>query len=206
MPEPELDELARKVDTAIAAERGVVARVRAWSRLSRFAMVALLIGVIAMMTGTLSPRSDMNTMPRWRLVAVIGVYVVIALAAVWHALRPLWLRRLSPWVSRLLVCAGLVIPFVHALLPELPTHEAHISSCLANGTLLGLSVLLLARAVDRGGHRGTDEALLAAAGGGVGGVMALHLQCPINHVEHLLTAHAPVPLLLLGLYWVLRRT
>jgi hypothetical protein len=203
----QLAAIEERLTADLAAEHGVVAEVRALSRLARVGLFGLIVGVTVVLVGALRPRADLDVVPAWRLWAIIGAYVALALLAAWHALRPLWLPRVSPWLTRGLVLLALAAPFALALLPELPTvGEPRLGSCLMNGTLLGVSVLLLARGLDRGGHRGTDEALLAAAGAGLSAVTALHVECHVNFTRHLLLAHAPVPLMLLAAYWLLRRT
>jgi flagellar biosynthesis protein FliQ len=205
--DPELRRLRDRVEADVARERGPVALLRALPRLWRFALFALIVGVIVALVRMWVPRADLALVPAPRLWAIVAIYGLVAAAAAWHALRPIWLPRASPWITRAIVAVALLAPFATALLPELTTHHAPAaSSCFLNGGLLGLSVLLFARALDRGGHRGTDEALLGAAGAGLAGVMTLHMECPINFTHHLLVAHAPVPVVLLAIYGLLRRT
>jgi hypothetical protein len=59
-----------------------------------------------------------------------------------------------------------------------------------------MAIVLLARAIGRGGGRSMDEALLAAVAGGLAGLLGLHFECPINFRMHLLLGHVPVPIVL----------
>jgi hypothetical protein len=66
-------------------------------------------------------------------------------------------------------------------------------------------VLLLLRLADRSGRTQLDGVLLAAVLGGMAGVSALHLECPINYPLHLIVGHAVVPLLFIGVSrWLAR--
>ncbi len=192
----------------IADERGAHAAVRAWPRLLRFALVALVLAALAAFFWTLLLRADHASYPRVRFLVLGSSYALVALAAAWHALRPIWLPPAPRWLVRATLIVGLALPFVAVLLPELPSaarltptlehHARWTTVCWSVGGLSGLAVLLLARALDRGGHRGTDHALFAALAAGMASVGAGHLECAVNFPLHLLLGHALVPLVFLG--------
>jgi hypothetical protein len=213
--QPDLDRLLAAVEGDIAEERGPVASVRTWPRAARFALVAMAMAAVWAFFHGVMGRMDLPHYPPGRFWALFALWATVALGAAWHALRPIWMPPAPTWVTRGLLVVGLLVPVIMVVLPAVPTQPGVATAfamgrwayyCLANGTISGLAVLLLARAVSRGGHRGTDEALLASVGAGLAGVASLHLECPANYPLHLLTGHVPVPLLLLLLYRFARRT
>ncbi len=188
------------------AESGPLARVREMPRALRFLMLAALMGLEALFMVTYLRRADWATYPVWRMVAIAGTFAAVALALGWLALRPLYLRPLSPGVERAIFGAALVLPFLTALLPVLPTikisfftYPGFTFRCFAYASCLALFVILLGRILDRGGHVGRVVSLSASVAGAYTGLLCLQLECPVNDPIHPVTGHATVPLgLLLG--------
>lgn len=185
----------------IAAEKGVVARLRSLARPSRFGLLMLLVAVEAALFWIFLRRSDLGTYPKARMAVAVGGYGGLLIAAGWLALRPLYLPD-RPGFRRVIVAVGLVLPFVLALLPEVPTardgttedHMRWATFCFLDGTLVAAAVLVMGRLLDRGG----PGASLAALAAGMAGALMLHLHCPINYPVHLLVGHATVPAVALG--------
>jgi hypothetical protein len=209
------DEMLRALQDRVAAdladerERSTRATMRSWSRPARLAVVAAAIAVVAGIFVLFLARADLPLYPGLRFGFLAGGYAAMALVAAWHSLRPLWLPPAPRATIAALFVAAIALPFVAALLPELPTYSKHAPSvhmhvrwmfgCWATGSAAGLVVLLVARALDRGDHRGRDPALLAALAASMVGLLALHVECTINFRIHLMIAHATLPLLFLGL-------
>jgi hypothetical protein len=195
----------RDVQELIAADRGALARLRAWPRGARFALLAAAVALEAAFFAIWFLRDDLAHYPRGRMVVLCAGYAGLALFAGWHALRPIYLPP-ARWASRLVLAAGLVWPLVVAALPEVPTtthepftsHPANAYYCIVDGGGLAIALLLLARALDRGGHGVTDHALAAAVAAGAAGLFGLQLQCPFNYPLHLLLGHATIPALFLA--------
>lgn len=194
----------REIAALIAADRGVVPSLRAWPRWARLGLVAGALGVEAAFFAIWLLREDFASYPVARMVALLAGYTALALFASWHALRPLWLPP-APWASRVVVAVGILWPLAVACLPEVPTtthepfsHPANAYYCVVDGGGLAIALLLLARALDRGGHGFGDHALAAAIAAGAAGLLGLQLQCPFNYPLHLVLGHATIPALFLA--------
>jgi hypothetical protein len=207
-PAIDLAALVAATEGALARERGPLAWLRARSRPERAALVVLAMALaVGVFVRVLHLRADWGSYPAPQLGIVLGGLGALALAATWHALRPLYL---PPAPARLLLALGIAAPIVAALLPEQPTtvplahgFAASALACFALGSVLALAVFLAARAL----ARDRLGALAAAVGAGLAGVLGLVLHCPNNAPGHLLLGHAAVPiaLVLLGQAAALRR-
>ncbi|HKA89337.1 MAG TPA: hypothetical protein VKE22_16835 [Haliangiales bacterium] len=204
----DLAALEQRLADDVAADRGIVGALRALPRPARFGLVAVLIGLEVLFFYGLMRRGDMDVYPAARMAAILAAYGLLALAAAWVAFRPLHLPPSPAWVPRALVAIGLFLPVAIALLPEVPTtafkpgYSVAVLAfkCFSHGGALAAAVIFAARALDRAGHGGAIPAALAAIAGGAAGVLALQLECPINHSIHLLTGHATVPAGMLLIY------
>ncbi len=205
--------LEQRVAADVGADRGLVGALRALPRAVRLGLVVVLIGLEAMFFYGLMRRGDMDVYPSARMAAVLAAYGLLAIAASWCAFRPLYLAPGPSWVPSSLVAVGLLLPVLIALLPEVPTTAFKPGysvvvlafKCFTHGGALAVAVIFAARALDRGGHAGAVPAALAAVAGGTAGVLALQLECPINHSIHLLTGHATLPVGMLLMYWLSRK-
>ncbi len=205
-------------------EAGVLATLRSWSRARRLRLVALALVALAAYVAAFHLREDFAVYPGERFFALAGAYASMALVGAWHALRPLWLPPLPRWLLGATFAAALLVPLVAAFLPELPTvtsyasyascasckpsprqHAAWTFLCWAVGGAAGLAVLLVTRALDRGEHRQRDHAFFAALAASMAGLLALHIECPLNLPRHLLLAHATLPAVFLLVARVLWR-
>jgi hypothetical protein len=208
----ELGLLEARVLSEIAAEKGWLTRLRERPRLVRMAPLIVLLALEALFMATYLRRGDWSTYPPGRLAVTAGGYAVIALGLAWLALRPLYLRPVPDWARNAIVATAIALPFVIAALPGPPTmaiatftYPGFTFRCFAYGSALGLAIILLGRALDRGGHQLDFAALVAAAAGGYAGLMGLHIECPVNDPLHLLTAHATLPVGLALGSWLFRR-
>lgn len=155
-------------------------------------------------------RADLAVYPQGRLLltvaalgGLVGVALSFAIEPVHRAPRPALWR----WAWLL---SALGVPFAIAAAPI--AHLGHAASfagigddlwpkattCLVLGALAALPVLVVLRSIDRREHAASSRALVAAAGAGAAGNLALSLHCPITSPLHLLCGHA-----LLGVIFVL---
>ena len=196
----------RDLEPLLDRERGLRARLRGLSRQARLALVAALFAAFALAVFALYPRHDLAIFPLARLLGGLGGFTVLALLAVWHAMRPLYRPPAPRWVSVAVLGAGLGALGVWVALPEVPTvgvpdpHSPRwMVHCLILGAVAGAALVWMARALDRGGRTGMDMALYGAAFGGLSANVGLLLFCPINAPIHLLLGHAMVPIALIVL-------
>jgi hypothetical protein len=196
----------RDLEPLLARERGLRARLQGLSRPARLGLLTALLAAVALAVFALYPRKDLTVFPQARLLGALGGFTVLALLAGWHALRPLYRPPAPGWISVAVLGAGLGALGVWAALPEVPTvgvpdprSPRWMIHCLVLGAIAGLAIVLLARALDRGGRTGMDMALYGAAFGGLSANVGLVLFCPINEPIHLLLGHAMVPIALIGL-------
>jgi hypothetical protein len=199
-PAPELDAAALaalegNVLGAVAADRGVLADLRARPRGVRLALVVTLALCEAALVFLALRRGDWDAYPRARMLIVLAAGALVAGVAAGAALRPLYLPAPGGGAWGLALIAVLALPFAFAALPApvaAPAMAAPALPCLALGSGLALAVLLVLRLVDRGGS-GLAQVAAAVAGGYVG-LVGLQLHCPIGEPWHLVSAHAVIPL------------
>jgi hypothetical protein len=197
----DLAELEARVMARVAAERGLVATVRAWPRLGRLAPVVAVMALAAAGFYALLRRADWDAYPTWRMAATLAGTGALAVVLLWTTLRPAYLPPLSDRAARGLIAAGLLGPVVVALLPAAPM-AVHLKfsylvqgyKCFTLGGGVSLLVYLLARCMDRAGHQNPRSGIIAAAAGGLTGFLALQIECPVTVPLHILTGHASIPI------------
>src|SRR5262245_46390525 len=105
----------------IRAERGPLAAVRALPRLARLSMVALAAVAMCGFFFAFYRRSDWDTYSAPRMWLTLASLFCVGLAVVWASLRPLYLRPMADGARRALIGIALLVPFVLAILPEVPS-------------------------------------------------------------------------------------
>jgi len=212
-PAPDLAVLADRVAADVQRDTGVVGALRALPRAARLGLVVAVVALEVLFFFELMRRGDFDVYPSGRMFAILAIYAALAVSAAWIALRPLYLPPGPAWAPRALLAAGVLAPIVVALLPEVPTTAIKPGysivvlafKCFSHGGALAVVLILVARALDRGGHAGTMSAGLAAVAGGIAGVLALQVECPNNYSVHLLTGHATLPVGMVVIYSLFRR-
>lgn len=207
-PEPVDDDLLAslraKVDEDVAAEVGLVAKLRALPTPQRVGLVAGVTLLFTLVSGLAMPRPDLAQYPEVRMALILGLMAALCGWALWRILRPLHLPRPSPIADRILLVLGVLAPLAFALWP-MPTmaHAEHAGSfvgramgCLAFGSALGIPVLGLAIVLRRARVDGAAVAALAGVAAGLTANLGLQLHCPIHDPAHLVVAHASLVLLL----------
>jgi hypothetical protein len=189
----ELDATYRNVKGALAREQGVVGWLRALPTEARIG-----VALVAVACTVLLPRLFVHVdrgESRWTAptAAPALVYAAILVALLWASLWPLQLTR-SRLVDFVLVGAGLAAPFG---LVDLPPGGAcgllrHIGYCFFIGTAIGWALVLLLRALDRGGHQDSMAAWLAVGVASLATNWALQFDCPETGAAHRFACHATI--------------
>lgn len=198
--EADLDALRQDVDQLLDAETGVGAELRARATGQRITIVVAAVVLLCVGVGVGTPRFELTSYPVIRMAAVLGLLGALTAVATWRLLRPLHLPPPSVTSSRLLLGAGLLIPFVIALIP---VHD-HVGGpageglgfavacfkCLGFGGATGALILALAFLMRRAAVDGAAVAALAGVAAGLTGNLTLQLHCPIVDPTHLVLGHA----------------
>ena len=203
----EMDSILKTVREAVALEVGPRAAMRSLSTPVRLALsLAALVGVAAFVA-IASPRGDLATMPKLRLLAAMTLYTGLAFASMQVALRPLSKPAGASRLGRLLVVAGLATAVGFALAPVAAGESLTktgmmfgpmVVACFGFGSMFALPLLVLGWALDRGGYLVGSRLLLAGAAAGLAGNLFLELHCDIQLPAHLLMGHTTVVVALLG--------
>lgn len=208
-----LDSMLADVKGSIVGERGGTAWLRALPTRWRQTLAAALVVAVAAVFALFSPRGDLDTYPLLAWVAVLGATAAVLLLAVYYSLLPLHRGAPRRWVVPLLVVLALLVPACSALVPGLAGLHGHddgkllagIVGCMAVGSVLGMPILLMTWALDRGAHGCLGRALLAACGAGLMGNIVLQIHCQCVRPLHVLAGHAVLVVLFVGAYGVVRR-
>lgn len=209
----DLDGLRRDLRAEVdAADRSLVARVRALATWLRRSLAALVL--VALVALTVRP-SDLVTYPPglWMLY-LASVLVLFGLCA-FVALRPVHVPALPRWQGVALGLTAVVAVVVLSVIPDLHLRTtppsvgffAHFSPCFAYGFMLGLPVYGALRLLDRGNPVGR---ILAAAAAGLAGNLVLEMRCTVGGgAVHQLFGHAGVVAFyvvgVVAFEWALRR-
>lgn len=191
--------LRARVEQDLAAEQGVVARLRALRTSHRIALIFGLAACVTVISVVATPRVDLGEFPGGRMAVTLGLLAAVTAAAAWRLLRPLHAPPPTVWASRLLLAAGVLLPCVIAWIPMShvgsdpgtgAVFAAQCSKCLAFGGVMGFPVLLVAFLARRSRVDGAAVAALAGVASGLTGNLALQVHCPITDPMHLLGGHA----------------
>lgn len=159
---------------------------------TRYAALAVAgLGGIGVVLARAGLRPDL---PEVHLLALAGLALAV-LGGVAAAALALWPMHRRPLPQRL-TGLGVFAPVVLALLPwpgvALPAPEVH-RVCLTLG-VGAMAATVLAFALLQRTHT-APRALAAGAAAGLVGFAVQTLRCPVNDLDHLLLAHAPLGLL-----------
>jgi hypothetical protein len=198
-PQPEIDALWRRVQTAIAREKGPAAWLRNLPTGWRITVAWAGATAMTVTLAVASLRVDLGVYPQARLALTVGSLALLLGVLIALSLRPLQRRDIS---TRALVFAlvALLAPFLISLFPEatlaqpVPFRDAH--DCLLLGIIGGAALMMLLRVLDRS-TSGARSLVVPAAAGGVLANLALSLHCPVVSPLHLTLIHAPIGLVLL---------
>jgi hypothetical protein len=191
--ELQLDEVRLRLRAAIAQERGLTARLRALPTQGRIG-----IAVVAVALTVVLPRllGHFNRGPSpWTAPAAAPalVYAAILIALLWSSLWPLQRTR-SRFVDVALLSACLLAPF--GLVDFAPGGACgllgHLGYCFFIGTAVGWTLVLLLRALDRGGHQDRTAAWLSVGVASLATNLALQFDCPETGAPHRLACHATI--------------
>ncbi|MEO1332195.1 MAG: hypothetical protein AAFV32_01655 [Myxococcota bacterium] len=195
------DAVFAQTQEQIGQERGVRARLRAWSTRRRFLLVATLMLGSLTAIGIFSrrPMDPMYSLERWWL--LLTVFVLTGLTLAYHALRGPD-RSPRPWLvlALMLGVAAMIEPAlpeldsIHILAPEM--FFAQATKCLIYGVINGIPVAALVALIDRRDRSLPGRLWLAGGAGGATGLAALALHCPYHGRSHLMVSHVTAAVVL----------
>ncbi|MFT5429497.1 MAG: hypothetical protein ACI9OJ_000168 [Myxococcota bacterium] len=202
------DTLAGSFDALMAdvdSERGPLGRLRERPAAERTGLGLLVVGLTIIMSWLLTPRIDLSLYPVIRLALEMSVLSIGAAAALWLALRPM--HRADPTfiVVTVALATLALFPFLAGLFPH--AHALHPASlagagtdlparafkCFVFGLVAAVPAVVVTRALQRNQAFGSRR-FAGAVVGGMAGILALSVHCPITHPVHLVAGHAPVVL------------
>ncbi len=195
--------LESRVEADLARETGALAWLRSRGRPARLAVVGTVLALDAALVLAWRPRPDLGELTHGRLAVTLGCLGALLVLAAWHAMRPLYVAPAPGWAPATLVALAVLAPVALGVLPggpavAPPTFLGPAAGCLALGAMLGGALLVIARALDRGGTTALTGAFLAAAAAGLAGNVLLCLHCPVNDPAHVVVGHAGVVVVLLA--------
>lgn len=210
-PEPEtassLSRLQQEVRGDLARETGARARLKSLPTRTRLMLALTLIVAIAAVEGTLLVRGDIHLVPMAHLSVLLAVLAVLAVAASWVALRPLFRGALPRWLELGLLGLCLAVPVGLSFMQPETGHAVALGNsgfgrCLVHGLTLAALVWLGFRALDRQSLGAGLGALTAGMAGAVVATLGLQLHCAIPTARHWLLGHAGVGAVVLVVLWI----
>lgn len=213
----DLAALRAGLDARIAADRGLIARLRARPTPERVALVVTVTALTVAATTLATPRGDLGALPLPPTLALMGVLGSVAAVATARLLRPLHRPPPRAASDRLLLALAALAPVAAALWSaqghdgaaagEGLTFLRRCAGCAAFGGALAVPVLVLATVLRRARVDGPAVAALAGVVAGIAATLVLHVHCPITAAAHVLVGHvALVPALALAATLWRRRT
>lgn len=200
--EAALGEAFAQLEARVGRERGPLAWLRSLRSSVRVTLgLSLSVGMVLAMA-LFSPRSDLDALPAWRILTVVGALAALFGASVWFGLRPLHRPAKPPWLEPLIVLGAVLGMAALAFLPLAPPmpHEhgdwEHAFKCIFSGTMFGFPAYVLIRVLDRGGRR--ISAFLAAAAAALSGNATIAMHCENDSLGHLLRGHATIGIIFVG--------
>jgi hypothetical protein len=203
--ESSVEALSARLSLRLGREHGPLAWLRGLATPARLALALGLVALLGALALLAMPRVDLAVYPAGRLVLAVVGLLAVGGAAVLGALRPLQRPELPVRRWAIVLGVALGVPFILAALPQ--AHMLHQASlqgtgadfvkralgCFIFGLEVGVPVLLLVRALDRGPLQ-PRRFVLAAALAGVAANLVLEMHCPVTAPSHLLAGHATVGL------------
>ncbi|MCO4769709.1 MAG: hypothetical protein KDA24_06720 [Deltaproteobacteria bacterium] len=201
---------------AVASETGFVTTVRQLPTPARLAIAAVAMAALATIVLLVNARADLGEYPALRLAMEGASSAALALILTSVALRGPHKAAASSGVTWGLAIAAVALPAALALVPPenlmLPgakggegTFVKDVMACFLYGSAAALPILGTLAVLQRLPPTRARVSALAAAGAGLGGVLALQMHCPIALRDHLLIGHATVPLAAMLVILLVRR-
>ena len=206
------DALLAAVREDVKKESGLTGWLRSRPTSTRVALALAAAAAVALLNLIAMKRADLGVYPLGRMIALVALHALIVGLIMRQALLGLQSRPASGGLRAVLVLAAVALPLAVAAMPQ--AHALHPASlagdgddfvkrgvtCFVFGLVMAAPIGLLLLGLDRGGHRALPRVMLAAAGSGLAGALALQLHCPITHQAHLFVGHATVLVALLAAY------
>jgi hypothetical protein len=210
-PDPHVEALLAKTLAAVAEEQGPAAKMRELSTVVRIALALGVAVVVPLLVLFVTPRPDLDVVPRGRFALDVFLYSLSATAALVVALWPMQ-RTVSMHTRALVALCAVLASACVAALP--PIHGLHAGSlvgtedfgrramaCLMFGTLAAVPTFVVMRMLAREGARVGGKAFVLGLAAALSGSAAVFLHCPITHPGHLWAGHVTV--LLPAAIWAL---
>ena len=194
------DSLFDAIEQQVEAEQGAFAWLRSRSTTRRVVMATLVSVMVPLVVLAATPRIDLSVFPSSRLALDLGLLLLVAAPVLWLCQRPLHRSQPARWWMPAAFSAALVLSIVVAGLPA--AHALHSESllgvgddflpraaaCFIFGLVCGAPIVVAMRLLD-------PAPLLrptALVFGGLVGMIALQLHCPLVSSKHLFAGHASV--------------
>jgi hypothetical protein len=212
----DLRELEAKLGAELEREAAPASRLKSLPTTTRLFIALGLTLLVALFEGTLVARADMELVPVERLAPMVLTFEVLAVFALWMALRPLQRVALPTWLEAALVVGALALPVVFSFVQPETGHPAsmrgagsdllrYVATCLAHGLALAATVWLALGALDRSGLGVGFAPLGAGTAAATVAVLGLQLHCPIPNAPHHLLGHASIGAVVLGAVLIQQR-
>jgi hypothetical protein len=203
----------------VAAEKGLAAWLRNRATPERLGIAIISVVAISLLVLLLTGRVDWPVYPLPRMGWMLGGLGLLYLLMVWIALLPAYKPTPQRVVIVGLAALGLALPFVQGLLPM--AHDLHTMSlqgagddllskavaCFTFGSIVAIPLVVIVALLDRDRQGSGFRRLFTALCGGLAGILALQLHCPITQPIHLIWGHATVAtgmVLMVGLFHAVR--
>ena len=208
-----LGQLQAQVRAELSREAQGPARLKSLATRTRLLLALALIVTIGVVEGTLLARGDMPLVPMGHLLPLLGILGLVAVAAAWVALRPLFRPALPRSLELVVLLLCLSVPVALSFVqPDTGHHPnvdgfgadffRHAGRCLVHGLTLAVLVWLAFRALDRQALGGGLGPLVAGMAGAVVATLGLQLHCAIPAAPHWLFGHAGVGAVVLVGLWI----
>jgi len=212
----QLGQLQAQVRAELSRETSGPARLRSMRTRTRLLLALALIVAIGVVEGTLLARADMPFVPTEHLLPMLGILGLLAVAAAWVALRPLFRPALPRSFELVVLLLCLSVPAALSFVqPDTGHHPSvdgfgadffhHAGACLVHGLTLAVLVWLAFRALDRQALGSGLGALVGGMAGAVVATLGLQLHCAIPAAPHWLFGHAGVGAIVLVGLWIRQR-
>ncbi len=213
IPKPDLGAIHAELDRELEREGRGLVRLKSLATPTR---MGIALGVVGLLIGLnlLKPRPDLAALPLLELLGPLAITVTLLVLGVRGTLRGPHASLTPTLQTRVLIglSAGLPLFYFlsHSFLGEVPFVDSEPGfarraiGCFVFGFGWSLPLSLVLVLLDRNKLAAPSVVYSAGTAGGLSGLIALHLHCPVQHPEHLLLGHFSVALVLLC-GWVLLR-
>ncbi|MGE0324145.1 MAG: hypothetical protein AB7K71_15560 [Polyangiaceae bacterium] len=210
---PDLSALRGALDVELEQEQKGARRLKSLSTPARIALASSVVGLLVALNFR-KPRPDLHTLHWLEFSAPLVVALLLVFLGVRGTLRGPHLAQKSSAQAGALIGLSAGLPLLyflsHNFLGEISFVEAapgfgrRALTCFSFGVGWSLPLGLMLVFLDRNKLAPQSLILHAGAAGGLSGVLALHIHCPLQNPAHLLVGHLSV-LVFVVLMWLALR-